>query len=98
MKQEYLHKKEFVKDFVALCRKLRYESPTFTNEYVCICGELWAFSIHAGDCMVSTEAALAHNGQWLIYPRTIWGRTYARWDTELREFLNREVCKLDTKV
>ena len=100
LQESYYNKKEFVKDFIQLCRsakKSHIESGTvgasFLHQFVGVCGEYWSFCIYVSAESIATDAAVVVNSKWLKYPKTTWGSPYSRWDTELREFLNREVCR-----
>lgn len=74
------------------------------NKFVGVCGESWQFIVTADERSVWTEARRFHfvhsSGQTIDqsvhYPKTKWGDaggTGARWDSELREFLRREINK-----
>lgn len=97
MEDRYYDKHRFVKDFVALCSKLKKENKGiqfgFLHKFFSICGELWSFCIYIENDVLSTSATLIVNGRPVEFPKTIWGEPYSRWDYELREFLIREVCK-----
>ena len=77
----------------------------FINKFVAIGGEFWQFQFYATGDSISTEAHLFHFDysehppvdRSTHYPRTKWGDkglTGRRWDSELREFLRREVNKV----
>ena len=100
MEDNYLTKEDFVKDFVKFCRDMKrgckegQKKPDFASISVVVCGEPWLFRIYLDADTVSTDAELmCQNGSACRYPRTTWGGKYARWDSELQEYLNREVCK-----
>lgn len=93
----YLNKKDFVKDFIKLCRWVKAISGsknTFQHRTISVEGELWMFDIFCKSGKISTQAKLYLDKDcFLKYPETIWGDYGSRWDYELREFLNREVNK-----
>ena len=97
MKNEYFNKQEFIKDFIALCRGVKRENnntqPGFLHKFFSVCGELWSFCIYIDNDTLSTSAELILDGRPLKFPKTTWGGPYSRWDSELREFLRREICK-----
>ena len=101
-------KTQFVKDFIQYCRDAQRVArddglgmTTFVNKFVVVGREFWQFGIYASADKVWTEAHLfrfdySKNPPADIsthYPKTEWGGSYSRWDCELREFLNREICK-----
>ena len=72
----------------------------YINKFVAICGESWQFRISATADTVWTEANLFSFDysqmppvdRTIHYPKTRWG-TCAHWDSELQEFLRREIGK-----
>lgn len=105
MKNEYFNKQEFIKDFIDLCRKLRKEhqghQTGFIHKFLIVCGELWRFYIYIDRKTISTSAERIYDATKrydldsipVRFPKTTWGSPYSRWDSELREFLEREICK-----
>lgn len=97
MKDRYYDKREFIKDFITLCRRLKKENnniqPGFLHKFFSICGELWSFCIYIDSGSLSTSAELIVGDKMVKFPKTTWGEPYRRWNSELREFLTREVCK-----
>lgn len=95
--KEYEIKSEFVKDFIKYCRAMfqhckNTEAKSIMHrKTINICGEEWKFEIIATQTTISTTAAF--NGK-TDYPLTKWGGDGVRWDSELREFLNREILKV----
>lgn len=90
---EYKDKNEFIKDFIGLCRSLKHIQPVSIAEHTKVCGEHWFFYIQTDNDKVSTKAWNYYKDEFVPFPMTTWGAPYSRWDTELREFLQREVCK-----
>ncbi len=95
---------EFCRDMKRKAKEDGRGMPLFINKFVTICDEYWQFEIFATEDTVCTEAHLFHFDygknppvdQTTHYPRTEWGGkgyTGARWDSELREFLRREINK-----
>lgn len=94
LRNEYHSKCVFIKEFIALCRELRHKQPVSVTECVKVCGEPWVFTIRTGSDKVSTQAWLYRDEGYVPFPMTTWGAPYSRWDSELREFLMREICKV----
>ena len=101
-------KQEFIRDFIKFCREVKRRAKEdgrgmtmYINKFVGICGESWQFQVSASADTVWTEATFFDfdsstnppRDLTVHYPKTKWGKAYSRWDTELREFLNREICK-----
>ena len=104
LNREFTNKEEFVKEFVEFCRKIKKENETqkshrtdFLRIKPVICGESWEFKAYFGSNSVQTEATLflKETSKTISYPRTTWGEPYKRWDTDLKEFLMREIDKKD---
>lgn len=98
LKEEYNDKNEFIRDFIKLCRLQKYSyrggCPTFRHKFIGICGEFWSFCIYIDGNGIYTEAILyLDDGKKVKYPKTKWGEPYIRWDSDLRAFLAREICK-----
>ena len=98
MKSEYYNKQEFVKDFITYCRAVKRahnashaRQTYYCNKFIGVCGESWKFGFYISSDTVATDATLLSCGTQ--YPKTKWGGFGRRWDTELREFLSREVNK-----
>lgn len=104
LSKRYDDKAKFAKDVIGVCRKQKKLTATRSienerrgfcwKECVRVCDEHWCFTFSIEDNTVSTSALLVlPSGQQVTYPRTTWGSPGQRWDSELREFLLREVCK-----
>lgn len=104
LSKRYDDKAELAKDVIDVCRTqkkltairgVENERQDFCwKEYVRVCDEHWCFAFSIADNKVSTSAMLVlPSGQRVAYPYTTWGSPGRRWDSELREFLLREVCK-----
>lgn len=99
LKDYYPKKKEFISDFLKLCRYNRNNGVTYGSYKTGINDELWSFNVFTSYCGVSTECF--YNGKLLghitenltVYPRTTWGEPGVRWDSDLKKFLEREICK-----
>lgn len=95
--REYENKSEFVRDFIKYCRAVfqyckNIEAKSVMNRKTFnVCEEEWKFEITVTQTTISTTAIL--NGK-TNYPLTKWGGDGMRWDSELREFLNREILKV----
>lgn len=95
---------EFCRDMKRRAKEDGRGMTMYINKFVGILGEFWQFQISATEDTVWTEAHLIHFDhsknppvdQTTHYPKTKWGdagKTGTRWDSELREFLNREINK-----
>lgn len=105
MNNRYFNKQEFIKDFIDLCRKMKGEycgaQPRFVHKFFTVCGELWSFCIYTARKTIEISADRIYDSTKrydldsmpVRFPKTTWGGPYGRWDSELREFLIREVCK-----
>ena len=105
LKKSYDNKEEFIKDFIKFCRWGKTEcggfGTYFINKFVGIQDEMWQFKFYLTRNTVETEAQLflfdyskdPAQDISITYPKTLWGDKYSRWDTELRNFLSREVLK-----
>ena len=104
MQKEYDSKSQFIKEFIKSCRitntrmqELSNTNPMFVTKDFWVCDEHWKFEIFISPFEVKTRPTYYKfvNGRDLSvhYPLTIWGEPYSRWDYELREFLDREICK-----
>lgn len=95
----YISKLAFIKDFLKECRQVRTtkEKREFSFN-VKITRENWTFYVLAENGQISTKAILLKSavGPTLCeYPWTQWGEKKGkRWDSELKKFLEREVCKV----
>jgi predicted component of type VI protein secretion system len=105
IKREYDNKNQFIKDFLKLCREIKKEEEDrFSKRKRKITvnakisdqntTEEWKFIIYIENERIFTEATVSLNGKTTQYPKTEWGDSYRRWDSELLEFLRREVCKI----
>ena len=104
-KEEFI--KDFIRLCRDLKRDAKADGRGMTslyNKFVGICRESWQFTVYANEKEVWTEAVLFQfdyrqnppADRSIRYPKTKWGdagRTGRRWDSELREFLRREVMK-----
>lgn len=109
LRKDYYDKELFIKEFVAFCREVREKRredgrpvmKSRINKFVGVCGEFWQFIVYADMESIWTEAVYFHfdystkppKDLSVHYPETKWGGPYSRWDSELREFLRREINK-----
>lgn len=108
LRRDYYDKELFVKEFIAFCRDARKQAikdgrgmTGFINKFVGVCGEFWQFQIYASEDSIWTAATYFRFDYSktpaldisVHYPKTKWGGPYSRWDSELREFLKREINK-----
>ena len=110
LKKIYDSKSEFISDFIKPCREIKKQHkeemakmPYFLCKFVGIKTEYWRFRFYIDSDSVSTDAVLYRlkpnsNPPECVeiqYPKTQWGKRYLiRWDADLREFLEREICKV----
>lgn len=110
LKKSYDSKSEFISDFIKLCRVIKKQHkeemakmPYFLCKFVGVQNEFWRFCFYIDSESVSTDAVLYKlkpNSKppecvEIQYPQTQWGERYLiRWDTDLRRFLEREICKV----
>lgn len=110
LKEDYDSKSEFINDFIKLCKEIKKQHkeemakmPYFLCKFVSVETEYWGFCFYIDSKSVSTDAVLykskpnSHPPKCIEiqYPKTQWGERYLiRWDADLREFLEREICKV----
>lgn len=110
LKKIYDSKSEFINDFIKLCKEIKKQHkeemakmPYFLCKFVSIGTEYWKFCFYIDSESISTDAVLYKLKQnsnppecvEIQYPKTRWGeRCLIRWDADLREFLEREICKI----
>ena len=100
LKDNYYNKNDFIKDVLKMARYMKKEHKErnakhtlFYNKFVGIEWEYWKFTLYVNSEKVSTEAILFQDGKETKFPFTTWGDKYKRWDSDLKEFLMREINK-----
>lgn len=97
MKYVYLKKDEAIKDLLKTCRnveKLKLKQK-FTVKFR-INKEIWTFHIYYKNNKIATKCLLEFEYNYdnkIFYPFTEWGGNYKRWDSDLKEFCEREFLK-----
>lgn len=110
LKETYDNTSEFINDFIKFCREIKKQHkekmakmPYFLCKFVSIETEYWKFCFYIDSESISTDAVLYKpkpnsNPPKCVeiqYPKTQWGeQCLIRWDADLREFLEREICKV----
>lgn len=100
MLKAYTSKRDFVKDFLDECRKYKKKFSYYHAFFpeVKIETELWSFDIYIRKGKVVTQFTF-HGSDFtprvpsVYYSLTEWGGNGIRWDTDLRKYLEREICK-----
>jgi hypothetical protein len=92
----YTNKEKAISDLLKTCRnveKLKKEKHVIKFR---INKEIWTFYIYYKNNRISTKCLLEfehnHNSK-IFYPFTEWGGNYKRWDSDLKEFCEREFLK-----
>lgn len=97
----FLYKTNAILHLTSTCRGIKQDSEFQGPEiiYIPLKNELWVFTVNKDtDGNISTNAFCYYYSsdteiKTIYYPDTKWGGPYSRWDTELREFCEREFEK-----
>lgn len=89
----YTNKNKAITDLLKLCRNIK----TLKKEYYYVKfrlnNEFYTFEIFNKNNKISTKFILEYKDSIIFYPITEWGENYKRWDSELKEFCEREFLK-----
>lgn len=90
----YTNKNKAITDLLNLCRNTK----TLRKEYYItkfrLNNEFWTVEIfNKNNNEISTKFILDYKDTSIFYPVTKWGGDYKRWDSELKEFCEREFLK-----
>lgn len=97
----FLYKTNAILHLISTCRGIKQDSEFQGPEIICVPlkNELWYFTVNKDkDGNIYTSADCYYyptilEVKSIHYPETKWGGPYSRWDTELREFCEREFEK-----
>ena len=97
MKYVYIKKDEEIKDLLQTCRNvMKFKlKEKFTVKFR-INKEIWTFHIYYKNNKICTKCMYEIEYNYdnkIIYPFTEWGGCGRRWDSDLKEFCEREFLK-----
>ena len=89
-------KDKIIKELIKKCRQMLRNGRDGTNTgFFSVGDEMWEYTIRCIKNKIVTDFTLYWtDGIKIQYPRTEWGNYGVRWDSDLREFLNREILKV----
>lgn len=89
----YTNKNKAITDLLKLCRNIK----TLKKEYYYVKfrlnNEFYTVEIFNKNNKISTKFIFEYKDSIIFYPLTEWGESYKRWDSDLKEFCEREFLK-----
>lgn len=96
MKYIYNNKNDCITDLLQTCRMIKkFNKEKFSVKFR-IRKEIWTFHIYYRDNKISTKCLFEIENNYnnkTFYPFTTWGDYGTRWDSELKNFCEREFLK-----